>query len=222
MKVIQHRFGGPETLEVVESEPENPGADEVLVKVSYAGVNPIDIMTRNGGGMAGLMTLPYTLGWDLSGTVEVVGEGVNLALGQRVCGLVRFPQEGGAYASSAVVPADNLVPVPENLSDEAAAALPLAAMTAWQAFQDTTVVEEGQRVLITGAGGGVGHLAVQLAHHLGLRWWPLLASKSTNGCAAWAHMRPWTTMTRRRWPPLNPWTWCTAWLRVPLKRRSRP
>lgn len=173
IRIIQRRFGGPETLEVVEVESPTAsdlGPDEVLVAVAAAGVNPIDVMTRTGGGMAatGAITLPFTPGWDVAGTVRAVGAGATgLAPGQRVLGLARFPREGAAYAERVIVPAVDLVPTPEILTDEQAGAFPMAAMTAWQAFTDTASVEAGQRVLITGAGGGVGHLAVQLARHLG-------------------------------------------------------
>jgi NADPH2:quinone reductase len=172
-KIVQTRFGGPEVLELLDqaaSDPDALAADEVLVRVAFAGVNPIDVMTRTGGAMAaaGLITLPFTPGWDLSGAVEAVGGQVNtLNVGDRVFGMARFPHEGAAYAQHAIVPAADLARTPDSLTDAAAAALPLAAMTAWQAFGDTTQVARGQRVLITGAGGGVGHFAVQIAHHLG-------------------------------------------------------
>lgn len=172
-KIVQRAFGGPDVLEVAEAEAPTRaelGDHEALVRVTFAGVNPIDVMTRAGGGMAaaGLVNLPLTPGWDLSGSVEAVGGKVaDLTPGQRVLGMVRFPRAGAAYAQYAIVPAADVVPTPPTLSDQDAAALPMAAMTAWQAFTDTTTLQPGQRVLITGAGGGVGHLAVQLAHHLG-------------------------------------------------------
>lgn len=172
-KIVQTRFGGPEVLEPVDQIPPSPdalSADEVLVHVTFAGVNPIDVMTRTGGAMAaaGLITLPFTPGWDLAGTVEAIGSRVTaLNVGDRVYGMARFPHPGAAYARYAIVPAVDLVPTPDTLTDAAAAALPLAAMTAWQAFADTTHVGKGHRVLITGAGGGVGHFAVQIARHLG-------------------------------------------------------
>lgn len=171
--IIQHRFGGPEVLEFV---PVNSPAstdlaeDEVLVRVAFAGVNQIDVMTRRGGGTAasGMVSLPFTPGWDLAGAVEAVGTDVHqFGVGQRVYGMARFPRAGSAYAEHAVVPARDLLATPESFSDGEAAAFPMAALTAWQAFRDTAPVQPGERVLITGAGGGVGHLAVQLAHHLG-------------------------------------------------------
>jgi NADPH:quinone reductase-like Zn-dependent oxidoreductase len=81
--------------------------------------------------------------------------------------MARFPKAGNAYAQQAIVPALDLLATPEAFSDKKAAAFPMAALTAWQALRDTASVQPGERVLITGAGGGVGHLAVQLAHHLG-------------------------------------------------------
>ena len=171
--IIQRRFGGPEVLELVDVPTpiaEQLDADEVLVRVAYAGVNVIDAMTRSGGGTAaaGVVTLPYTPGWDVAGTVEAIGPGVvDLAVGERVFGLARFPAAGGTYAQYVIVPARHLIATPATLTDEQAGALPLAAMTAWQALGDTTAVQPGQRVLISGAAGGVGHLAVQIAHHLG-------------------------------------------------------
>ena len=173
IKIVQTRFGGPEVLEPVDQTPPSPdalAADEVLVRVAFAGVNPIDVMTRTGGAMAaaGLVTLPFTPGWDLAGTVEAVGSQVTtLHVGDRGYGMARFPHAGAAYARYAIVPAADLAPTPDALTDAAAAALPLAAMSAWEAFADTTRVTSGQRVLITGAGGGVGHFAVQIARHLG-------------------------------------------------------
>ena len=101
IRIILRRFGGPETLEV--GEVEAPSAsdldpDEVLVTAAAAGVKPIDVMTRTGGGMAstGAIILPWRPGWDVAGTVRAVGEGVTgLAPGQRVLGVARFPREGG-------------------------------------------------------------------------------------------------------------------------------
>jgi NADPH:quinone reductase len=172
IKIVQYRFGGPEVLEVVDAPPapDELAAGQVLIRTAYAGVNPVDVMTRTGGGMAaaGAVSLPFTPGWDRAGTIEAVGDQVtDLRAGDRVFGMVGFPHEGAAYAQHVVAPAADLVITPEVLSDDAAAALPMAGMTAWQAFTDTTQVKPGQRVLITGAGGGVGHLAVQIARHLG-------------------------------------------------------
>lgn len=173
VKIVQQAFGGPEVLEPMNADTPTVAdlaPDEVLVAVAAAGVNPIDVMTREGGGMAaaGVITLPFTPGWDVAGTVEALGSSVTgLTVGKRVLGLARFPKEGRAYAEYVIVPAEDVTATPDNLTNEQAGGLPMAAMTAWQAFTDTTRVGPDQRVLITGAGGGVGHLAVQIAHHLG-------------------------------------------------------
>ncbi|WUV82425.1 NADP-dependent oxidoreductase [Streptomyces sp. NBC_01476] len=169
-KIEQVAFGGPEVLRLVETDRPDPkvlGPDEVLVRVSAAGVNPVDTHARRGG-YGQLGEFPVTVGWDLAGTVEAVGPDVSApAVGRRVFGMSRFPDQAAAYAQYAVVPAIDLVITPPTLSDEEAAALPLAALTAWQNLVDIAQVEPGQRVLVHGAGGGVGHLAVQLARRLG-------------------------------------------------------
>lgn len=170
--VIQRSFGGPEVLEVVDGPTLSSGdlaPGDVLVEVAFAGVNPVDAKTRAGRGVAGLLgDPPITVGWDLSGTVAAVGADVAaLSVGDRVFGMSRFPHEAATYAQFAVVAADDLVRTPDTLGDADAAALPLAALTAWQQLVDAAGLQPGDRVLIHGAGGGVGHLAVQVAHHLG-------------------------------------------------------
>jgi len=111
---------------------------------------------------------PFTLGWDVSGVVEAVGEGVALhRVGDEVFGLLPYPNGHGGDAEYVTAPARAFVPKPARLSHVEAAALPLAAMTAWQALVDTANVQPGQRVLIKAAAGGVGHFAVQIAKSLG-------------------------------------------------------
>ncbi|MFC9997691.1 NADP-dependent oxidoreductase [Nocardia sp. NPDC127526] len=157
----QDTFGGPEVLRVVEVERPEPGPAEVLVRVHAAGVNPIDSWHRFNGGLAERIV---RLGWDVSGVVEAVGPGVTLfAPGDEVFGLPRHPLPAGTYAEYVVSPARHLVRKPAGLSHVQAAALPLAALTAWQALVDVADVRAGQRVLIHAAAGGVGHLAVQIA-----------------------------------------------------------
>lgn len=173
MRTVQQKVsGGPEVLEVVESpapRPDDLGPDEVLVRVHAAGLNPIDVQTREGGGVAGLMgEPPITLGWDLAGVVEARGDAVDgLEVGSRVFGMASFPYPARAYAEYAVVPARDLVPVPDTVSDEEAGAAPMGALTAWQALHDVAGIRRGDRVLVAGAGGGVGHLAVQIAVAVG-------------------------------------------------------
>lgn len=163
----QYSFGRPEVLTVMEVERPDPGPAEVLVRVRAAGVNPTDVWHRATGGLAG-DAAPVRLGWDVSGVVEAVGPGVTtLAPGDEVFGLPRHPLPAGTYAEYVTSPARHLVRKPGSLSHEEAAALPLAALTAWQALVDTAHVRPGQRVLIHAAAGGVGHLAVQIAKSLG-------------------------------------------------------
>ncbi|MEV2272260.1 NADP-dependent oxidoreductase [Nonomuraea africana] len=159
----QDSFGGPEVLKVIEVEQPVPGPAEVLVRVHAAAVNPTDVWHRATGGLAG-GAAPVRLGWDVSGVVAAVGPGVTtLEPGDEVFGLPRHPLPAGTYAEYVTSPARHLVRKPAELSHEEAAALPLAALTAWQALVDTAGVRPGQRVLIHAAAGGVGHLAVQIA-----------------------------------------------------------
>lgn len=157
----QDGFGGPGVLKVIEAERPAPGPAEVLVRVHAAGVNPTDSWHRASGGLAGAVV---RLGWDVSGVVEEVGPGVTLlAPGDEVFGLPRHPLPAGTYAEYVTSPARHLVRKPAGLTHVQAAALPLAALTAWQALVDVAEVRPGQRVLIHAAAGGVGHLAVQIA-----------------------------------------------------------
>ncbi|GAA3688646.1 NADP-dependent oxidoreductase [Streptomyces iranensis] len=167
--VVQDAPGGPEVLRVAEVARPEPLPTEVLVRVHAAGVNPVDWKTRQGGGMAGVLgEPPFTLGWDVSGVVEEVGFGVTtLAPGDEVYGMPWFPRQAGGYAEFVTGPARQFARRPATLSHEAAAAVPLAALTAWQILVDTAKVEAGQRVLVHAAAGGVGHFAVQFARHLG-------------------------------------------------------
>jgi NADPH:quinone reductase-like Zn-dependent oxidoreductase len=138
----------------------------VLVRVTAAGVNPVDWKVRTRGGFLG--DPPFTVGWDVAGVVEELGYGVTrFQPGDRVFGMPRFPREAAAYAEYVTSPSRQLARIPEELSDVEAGALPLAGLTAWQALVETAEVERGQRVLILGAAGGVGHLAVQIAKSRG-------------------------------------------------------
>jgi NADPH:quinone reductase-like Zn-dependent oxidoreductase len=160
--VRQHALGGPDVLVVEEVPRPEPRPTEVLVRVAAAGVNPVDWKVRAAGGFLG--EPPFTVGWDLAGVVEEVGMGVTwLAPGDRVFGMPRFPREAACYAEYVTSPSRQLARIPEGLSDVEAAAVPLAGLTARQALVDTGRVGEGSRVLVLGAAGGVGHLAVQIA-----------------------------------------------------------
>ncbi len=167
--ITQDTFGGPEVLRLTEVERPTPLPTEVLVRVHAAGVNPVDWKTREGGGMAGVLgEPPIVLGWDVSGVVEEVGFGVHtLEVGDEVYGMPWFPRRAGAYAEYVTAPARQFARKPATVGHEEAAAVPLAALTAWQALVDAAGVTAGQRVLVHAAAGGVGHFAVQFAKHLG-------------------------------------------------------
>ncbi|MCX4582330.1 NADP-dependent oxidoreductase [Streptomyces sp. NBC_01481] len=167
--VVQHTFGGSDVLRVEEVPRPVPLPTEVLVRVHAAGINPVDWKTRGGGGMAGVLgEPPFTLGWDVSGVVEETGFGVTtLKAGDEVYGMPWFPRAAGGYAEYVTAPARQFARKPASISHEQAAAVPLAALTAWQALVDTAGIRPGQRVLIHAAAGGVGHFAVQFAKHLG-------------------------------------------------------
>ncbi|KUL39951.1 NADP-dependent oxidoreductase [Actinoplanes awajinensis] len=167
--VTQQEFGGPSVLRVTEVDRPEPLPTEVLVRVVAAGVNPVDYKTREGAGMAGVLgTPPFVLGWDVSGMVEAVGFGVHtLAVGDEVYGMPWFPRQAAAYAEYVTAPSRQFVRKPASVGHTAAAAVPLAALTAWQALTAATTITPGQRVLVHAAAGGVGHFAVQFAKHLG-------------------------------------------------------
>ncbi len=160
-----HEYGGSDKLIVEKIPRPQPKAGEVLIKVHYAGVNPIDWKLR-AGYLRDFMPiqLPYTPGIDVSGTIEEIGPGVTgLKKGEAVFGLAQ-----GGYAEYAIAMAAAVAAKPDALSFEIAATLPVGALTAWQTVEDTGV-KAGQTVVIQGASGGVGIFAVQLAHQKGAR-----------------------------------------------------
>ncbi|MEU4328211.1 NADP-dependent oxidoreductase [Nonomuraea dietziae] len=160
--ISQDVLGGPEVLKEIELPRPEPGPTEVLVRVHAAGLNPTDWKHRANGGFLGKP--PFVLGWDVSGVVEEVGSGVSLyEPGDEVFGMLRYPFGHGAFAEYVTAPSRTFVPKPAGVDHVQAGALPLAALTAWQALVDTAGVRSGQRVLVHAAAGGVGHLAVQIA-----------------------------------------------------------
>jgi NADPH:quinone reductase-like Zn-dependent oxidoreductase len=166
MRVItQLATGGPEVLELGEAEIPEPLPTEIRVRVGAAGVNPVDWKTRAGAGMAAVIgPPPFTVGWDVAGTVDAVGRGVTrFAVGDAVFGMPWFPRQAGAYAEFVTAPSRHFAHRPAGLSEVEAAGLPLAGLTAWQCLVDIAAVQPGQRVLVHAAAGGVGHLAVQIA-----------------------------------------------------------
>src|SRR5882724_9348233 len=169
MKAIRiHDYGGPEVLQYEDApRPRVAAATEVLIRVHAAGVNPIDWKVREGH-MKDFWPhkFPLILGWDVSGTVEEVGPGPAAAgrfnKGDEVYS-IPDPTRDGAYAEYIVVRESELALKPKSLHHIRAAAVPLAALTAWQSLFDTAQLQPSQRVLIHAGSGGVGHFAVQLA-----------------------------------------------------------
>ncbi|MEV7187586.1 NADP-dependent oxidoreductase [Kitasatospora sp. NPDC093102] len=160
--ITQTTFGDPDVLHEAEVERPAPGVGEILVAVHAAGVNPTDWKHREREIFLGQP--PFTLGWDVSGVVEAVGLGVSLFVpGDEVFGMLPYPYGAGSHAEYVTGPARAFVPKPAALSHTEAGALPLVALTAWQALVDTARVQPGQRVLVHAAAGGVGHVAVQIA-----------------------------------------------------------
>ncbi|MFE1272646.1 NADP-dependent oxidoreductase [Streptomyces sp. NPDC058758] len=160
--ISQNAHGAPEVLEQVLLPRPVPGPGRILVAVRAAGVNPTDWKHRAAGLF--LDRLPLVLGWDVSGVVEAVGFGVTLFKpGDEVFGMLPYPDGVGSHAEYVTGPARAFAAKPAALDHVQAGALPLAALTAYQALVDTAAVRAGQRVLIHAAAGGVGHLAVQIA-----------------------------------------------------------
>lgn len=161
--------GGPEELAMITlPRPQKTNA-ELLVKVVAAGVNPIDAKTRSGLGVAALLPgFPAILGNDFSGIVlESPYEACEFQPGDEVFGMVPVPRGQGSYAEYVAVSILNVARKPTRLTHVEAAAVPLAALTAWGMVVDIGKAHEGQRVLIHGASGGVGHFAVQFAAYFG-------------------------------------------------------
>lgn len=164
MKAIQvHQPGGPEALQLEEIPLPEPGPGEVRVKLAAAGVNFIDTYHRSG---AYPLEPPFTLGMEGAGTVDAVGDGVTaVSPGDGVA----YAMHRGSYAEYALVPDWRLVPVPDNVTLDTAAAMMLQGMTAHYLTHDTYAIQSGDTVLVHAAAGGMGLLLVQLAKLLGAR-----------------------------------------------------
>jgi NADPH:quinone reductase-like Zn-dependent oxidoreductase len=163
MKAIRiHHFGASDVLTEEQTPRPEAGDGEVLIKVHAAGVNPVDYKIRSGEFKKEKIELPTTLGRDVSGVVAGVGRGVaGFRPGDEVYAFLA--SHGGGYAEYAVAREDEVARKPVSIDHVHAAAVPLAATTAWQALFDHGRLQPGERVLIHGAAGGVGHYAVQLA-----------------------------------------------------------
>lgn len=164
------RYGPPYSLKVRQMPQPEIGSGELLIKVKASSVNPVDWKIRKGDLKIVTGTrFPKIPGADFCGEVAAVGAGVNgYKTGDKVFGMERAVK-GGAYAEYIKVKPATLAPKPDNLTDEEAAALPLAGLTALQGLRDVGKLEKGERVLINGASGGVGVFAVQIAKAMGAR-----------------------------------------------------
>src|ERR1700741_1227332 len=170
MKAVRiHKYGGPEVLQSEDlPRPQVSAATEVLIRVHAAGVNPVDSAIRRGLVKEIFpVSLPWIQGSDVSGVIEEIGPDVTrFKKGDEVFALLN-PAKGGAYAEYVVVSESELALKPKSLHHIRAAAVPVAAVTAWNALFETAQLQSGQRVLIHGGAGGVGHFAVQLAKRKG-------------------------------------------------------
>lgn len=169
MQAVRYHEIGPSSVLKVETAPRPlAGPGQVLVRVAAAGVNPIDVQLRQSWPGKGPRPYPVIPGHDISGSIVGVGAGVDPALVSKdVFALLSW--SGGAYAEYVAVPANAVVPKPARLSYAQAAAVPLVALTAYQALFVDGHLARGQTILIHGGSGGVGHMAIQLAKNAGAR-----------------------------------------------------
>jgi NADPH:quinone reductase-like Zn-dependent oxidoreductase len=165
--IVLHAYGGPEVLKYEDAPRPKPKEDELLIRVMAAAVNPVDVAIREGRFGGG--RLPLILGMDVSGVVEDVGSKITkFRTGDAVYAYLSFREQGG-YAEYAIAKEGETALKPRSIDFEKAAAVPLAATTAWQALVDKAGLTAGQTVLIHGGSGGVGTFAVQIAKARGAR-----------------------------------------------------
>jgi NADPH:quinone reductase-like Zn-dependent oxidoreductase len=169
--LVARRLEGPDALEVIETPIPEPAAGQVRIKVTAAAVNPVDIAVSTGKVVQYGVTAPreqFGLGWDVAGTIDAIGEGVDLTPGTPVIGLadlLGLPLK--THAEYVVLNADAVAPAPKDLDLTEASTIALNALTALQALKALQLTP-GQTLLVTGAAGGVGGYAVELGKHLGL------------------------------------------------------
>jgi len=164
------RYGAPDVLHVADIAEPTPGPGEVKLRVRAASLNPLDGKVRAGNlrWVPVFRGPPRGTGCDVAGEIVAIGGGVAPRhLGERVFGLISPMVRDGSFAEYAVAPAASLAAIPDGMDFAQAAALPVAGGMALQSLADRAKLATGQRVLITGAAGGVGHFAVQIAKHLG-------------------------------------------------------
>ncbi len=170
--MIIEETGGPEKLKLADMPTPEPGPGEVLVQIAYAGVNPADWKNRQGMlEQYRPYFFPYIIGFDAAGVVAAVGEGVTqFSVGDRVFTPTNHGQGGqGSYAEYAVANVDRVALIPNGMRFDQAAALPVAALTAWQGLFVNADLQAGQLVMVHGGSGGLGSFAVQFARWKGAR-----------------------------------------------------
>ena len=174
IKVVQvSEFGEPDVLNLVEIEKPSPDEGEALIEVKTAGVNFADTMRRRNQYLEET-PLPFVPGSEVSGVVAEVGAGVeDVSEGDPVVTLLGI----GGYAGYVTAPAQNLIPIPDGMDFDEAAAIPLQGLTAYHVLKTSGMLEEGESVLVHAAAGGVGYLAVQMAKLMGAS--PIIATAST-------------------------------------------
>lgn len=168
--VLVREFGPTDQVEIGDIDAPLKLGTEVLVDVHAAGMNPIDFKTVIGKGAAKAVEplLPWVPGGDVAGIVaESPYEAHDVQPGDAVYGIVNHWRTRGSYAEQAIVPSLALAPKPESLTFEEAAAVPCAALTAWDAVVRVAKARAGQRILVPAGAGGVGHFAVQFAKYFG-------------------------------------------------------
>ena len=175
--VVVHEFGGPEVMKYEDVPRPEPKEDEILVRVMAAAVNPVDSYVRQGMlAKHGMDKRPAIIGYDISGVVEKTGANAKkFKAGDKVYSYLSV-MRGGGYAEFAVAKESETALKPKNIDFEEAAAVPLAATTAWQSLVDEAKLNVGQTVLIHGGSGGVGSFAIQIAKARGAK---VIATAST-------------------------------------------
>ncbi|MFV0378312.1 MAG: NADP-dependent oxidoreductase [Mangrovibacterium sp.] len=165
--IILNQAGSADNLIYQNIEKPSPKSGEVLIKTKALGINPMDVFIRSSEQMLTAFLgdkRPAILGWDVAGEISGIGENVtNFKIGDPVFTSV----SGGGYAEFAISSEATTMPIPENISFREAAAVPVAALTAWQGLVKKGKLKKGDKVLIHAGSGGVGHFAIQIAKNLG-------------------------------------------------------
>jgi NADPH:quinone reductase-like Zn-dependent oxidoreductase len=168
-RVVVSRHGGPEVLKVIKEDLQEPGPGEVRVKVLAAGVSAYDLMFRRSGSFPGTPRIPFSLGEDIVGVVDKLGEGVSgLKAGQMVAGWTLSLGVGGGYTESICLTATELVPVPSGVDPAEAVCMVINYLTAYTVLHRVGKVKKGEKILVHGAAGGVGTAILQLGKLSGL------------------------------------------------------